>query len=150
MSSHVEIFRPLRSPGNLALTAMYEILDAIAHEEPPYEKVRLSVGFDQIRLPAGWRLTAPVDIEAQDNRFRAESVVHVAASMARGIFPRFEGTLSISPLGDGESDLWLRGNYTVPGGAAGNAIDATVLRGAAARSLRDFITWLAARIEERR
>jgi len=149
VSSHVESFRPLKAPGQAAVDAMYAILDAISHGDPPYQGVALSIGLEHVRLPAGWRVSVPVSVETKENRFRGESAVQIVAATAPGLFPRFEGTLSISPLGDNGSELWLRGDYTVPGGTAGSVVDATALRGAAAGSLRDFATWLAERIDER-
>ncbi|MGC8484859.1 MAG: hypothetical protein ACP5O6_04405, partial [Candidatus Baltobacteraceae bacterium] len=44
------------------------------------------------------------------------------------------------------SELWLQGEYHAPFGALGERFDATVLHGAAERSLRDLLERIATRL----
>ena len=51
--------------------------------------------------------------------------------------------MTVSALGDAASELWLQGEYEVPLGGIGAAIDATLMNGAAKRSLTAFLEVLS-------
>ncbi|HTA38601.1 MAG TPA: hypothetical protein VK760_05975, partial [Candidatus Acidoferrales bacterium] len=72
----------------------------------------------------------------------------IAASDGAKFFPTFEGTLAVSPVGTSACELWLQGRYDVPFGALGAAIDATVFKGTAKRSLTNLVELLAKTVVE--
>jgi len=149
MSARIEISRPMRVPGPLALGAMLEILRSLSRHEVPYEREALSLGFEQIRLPAAGEIAVPVSIDAQAQPQRYECELTIAATATAALFPTFSGSLSVSPMRDSGSELWLQGSYAVPLGIVGEFVDATFLRGAADASLDRFVAWLAAEIAAR-
>lgn len=149
MSTRIEISRPMRVPGPLALGAMLEILRSLSRHEAPYECEALSLGFDRIGLPAAGEIAVPVSIDTQAQPQRYECELTIAAAATTTLFPRFNGSLSVSPMRDSGSELWLQGSYTVPLGILGEFVDATFLRGAADATLERFVAWLAAEIVAR-
>ena len=72
----------------------------------------------------------------------------IAATDGAELFPTFDGTISVSPVGTAACELWLQGRYDVPLGAIGAAIDATLFKGAAKRSLNSQLEFLAKTIGE--
>lgn len=57
------------------------------------------------------------------------------AQPGRHAFPAFEGRLGLEPLGDGAAKLTILGSYSPPASVVGAAVDATLLRGVAQRTL---------------
>ena len=141
MSTRVELTRPLAAPGPVALEAMLAILDAAAKGAPPYEDAAASLGLESLAIP--------VKIGAEPQTQRYECEITIVAATTSGFFPRFDGSVSISPMRDEGSELWLMGSYTVPLGPVGEIVDATLLHGVATASLERFITWLAEQIAAR-
>lgn len=138
MSTTVELSRPLDLPGPAALAAMLRILDAVATHASPYEHTTFSLGLDTVSIP--------VRIESIDQTQRYECEIAIAAASGANAFPRFKGTMSISPQRDQGSELWLQGSYTAPFGTAGEVVDETLLRGVATSALDAFVAWMASEI----
>jgi hypothetical protein len=149
MSARTELFRVIPVPGPLALEAMLAILSGLSHHEAPYGEAALSVRFDQIHLPAIGDVAVPIAVASQAQPQRYECELTITATAAAGLFPRFVGSFSISPMRDSGSELWLQGTYTPPLGVVGEFVDATFLRGAADASLQRLVTWLAEEIVAR-
>jgi len=143
VSARIELSRPMAVPGPLALESMLAILHALSLHEAPYERAALSLGFDRIGVPGAGELSVPVMLatDAQPQRYECE--LTITATATTELFPTFAGSVSVSPMRDSGSELWLQGTYSVPFGAAGQLVDATILRGAADASLQRFVTWLA-------
>lgn len=141
MSTTVELSRPLDVPGPIALGAMLQILQAVATHAPPYERAALSLGLDAVSVP--------IAIESIEQPQRYECEITIAAASGAKAFPRFKGTMSVSPQRDQGSELWLQGSYTAPFGAAGEIVDETLLHGVATTSLDTFVVWMANEITER-
>ena len=139
MSTRVELSRPLAAAGRPALEAMLAIVEAAAAGRPPYEHATVSLGLESLAIPV---TIAP---EPQGQRYECE--ITIVPETASGFFPRFDGSISISPMREEGSELWLMGSYTVPMGAVGEIVDATLLHGVATASLERFVTWLAEEIE---
>ncbi|HEY8320632.1 MAG TPA: hypothetical protein VIG46_02405 [Candidatus Baltobacteraceae bacterium] len=149
MSVRIERSRPMAVPGPLALEAMLAILRALSRHEAPYERAALSLGFDRIGVPGAGELSVPVTLAAEAQPQRYECELAIAATATTKLFPTFAGSISVSPMRDSGSELWLQGAYSVPFGAAGQFVDATFLHHAADASLERFITWLAHEIVTR-
>jgi len=139
VSTRVELSRPLAASGPAALGAMLAILEAAAAGTPPYDDATASLGLESLSVPV---TVAPAP---QEQRYECE--VTIVAATTSGFFPRFDGSVSISPMRDEGSELWLIGSYTVPLGAVGEIVDATLLHGVATASLERFLTWLAEEID---
>jgi hypothetical protein len=120
---------------------MLAILSAVAKGAPPYEGAVASLGLESLAIPVR---IAP---SPQEQRYECE--VTIVAATTSGFFPRFDGSVSISPMRDEGSELWLIGSYTVPLGAVGEIVDATLLHGVATATLERFIAWLAGQIAAR-
>ena len=149
MSVRTELYQAMPVPGPLALEAMLGILRDVADHRAPYERTALSLGFDQIRLPAAGVIAVPVSIDTRTQPQRYECELTISATAGTKMFPKFAGSLSVSPMRDSGSELWLAGTYTVPLGAIGEFVDATFLHGAADASLKRFVVWFAEQIVAR-
>ncbi|MDQ2993173.1 MAG: hypothetical protein M3R30_10205 [Candidatus Eremiobacteraeota bacterium] len=89
MSTTVELSRHLDVPGPIALAAMLQILNAVATHTSPYQHATLSLGLDM--------LAVPVAIESIEQPQRYACEIAIAAASGAKAFPRFNGTMSISP-----------------------------------------------------
>ncbi len=58
-------------------------------------------------------------------------------------FPAFDGTVELEPLADHQAQLILVGRYQVPAGPLGAALDATLLRGVAERTVAQLLDGMA-------
>lgn len=141
--SSLEIYIPLAIPAKSAGEALHRILKGIENADSRYHRLALSLGFRDVRIPLEGTLHVPVRAAINLRPLRWEADLEISASTASGLFPRFHGPLSVTPVGTDRAELWLQGEYVVPLGGLGRAIDATLLRGAAERSLRRFLSWLA-------
>jgi hypothetical protein len=142
MSGRVECMRSLAVPGPLALEAMLDILGSAARHEAPYANVTLSLGLEQIRVSTPGEIAIPISLDADPQPQRYSCDVTIRAMSAAGFFPRFRGSISVSPLRDSGSELWLQGEYAVPLGSLGNVVDETLLNGVARASLDRVLGWL--------
>jgi hypothetical protein len=64
------------------------------------------------------------------------------------LLPTFEGTLGVSGLGQGASQLWLEGTYRAPLGRPGQLMDQAVFHRLADSSIRGFLLRLARSLQE--
>lgn len=136
---------------DLALTKSFEaaasqiyakaaaVLDAIAKKTPPFEHPCLAVG----------AVSVPISLRADHHPHRLESELTIESAGAPAAFPRFAGVLSVTPLREYGCEIWLQGSYEPPLGSAGEAIDLTILRGAAEKSLATWFASLADAISAR-
>jgi hypothetical protein len=69
------------------------------------------------------------------------------ASGHPSLFPALDADLEVSPLGESQSELSLRGRYEPPGGAPGRVADRLVLHRLADATVRAFLSRLALRLE---
>ncbi len=147
--STVEIYVPMRVPAARAHEVMAEILRRLSEGEEPYERTALSLGLRDLRLPLEGEISVPVKADVEVRPLRWEADLTLAAKSGSALFPRFRGTLAVTPDGSSASGLWLQGAYDVPLGWFGRAVDMTLLRGVAESSLKRFAEWLARTIVDR-
>jgi len=139
--STIEIFVPIDIVATVARDAMLELMPKIEKGAHPYEGLYLSVAI----LDAN--ISVPIHAQVESRPFRWECGLDLTASNKAGIFPKFHGSISITPSTNSTCELWLQGAYDPPMGAAGAVLDATVLHGTALQSLQTFLEWLAKEIQ---
>jgi hypothetical protein len=149
MSQKIELHTSLDLPATLARTELFRVMNAIHDHEPPYQDAALHVGLHDLRLPVPGDVGVPIETEVRGLPFQYECTLKIAASGAGAeFFPKFSGNINVSALGSGACELWLQGEYDVPLGGVGAAIDATLFAGAAKRSLTAFLDYLAQTLTE--
>jgi hypothetical protein len=116
--------------------AVVSILDAMSAKSPPYEHLSLKVG----------AAVMPISIRTRHNQRRYESELTIEANAAAGAFPRFNGTMTVTPVREYGCELWLQGNYEAPFGSAGDVVDQTIMRDAARNSLQRWFNQITAAI----
>ena len=145
MSTPIEVSERLTISGPQAIAALLGITSDLAAQRPPYGTAELSIG----SFPAAGAIAVPIVVTVLPKPDRYECKVVIEAKTAPHLFPRFIGTLSISPLRATGSEVWLQGSYDVPLGGLGAIADATLLHGVAHASLERFVAWMAAEIRAR-
>lgn len=142
----IEMFVPLKLPPVAAREGTMHVMRAIGAHEPPYENLSLSLRLRDLAMPGEGELHVPVQAHVVSRPQEWECRVTISAAQDQRFFPTFEGVLTVTPDGRSECELWLQGHYEPPMGALGRGINVTLLRGAAKRSLRTFLEWLAAEV----
>jgi len=146
----IEISHDLELPLNDVHRAAIEIAKAAENRTPPYDAVTLAVNLRNLRTPLEGEIRIPVEIQLEPPaKMSGDFHVEIRASSNEALFPRFEGTLSLTPEGEAGTRLWLRGEYVPPMGFLGSAVDATALHGVGERSLTNFLDWIASDISTR-
>ncbi len=141
--SKIEMYVPMSLPAAVVRDAMLEVMPLIAQGTPPYDTVSLSVALRDIKIGLPGTMNVPIRARAETRPIRWECALEISAARDETFFPRFRGTLTVTPSTNTTSELWLQGGYEAPMGKTGAALDATILRGAAERSLKTFLEWLA-------
>ena len=137
-------------PPNDVLRAATQITKAVESRKPPYDAVTLAVNLRNLRAPLEGEIRIPVCIQfEQPSKRGSDFNVTIGAASNEAVFPRFDGTFSVTPEGEADTRLWLRGEYVPPLGFFGTALDATALNGVAERSLTNFLDWIADDIKRR-
>ncbi|SRR5579875_284832 len=103
------------------------------------ERLRSKVG------PSGWPAVLSKTVEIRSTRLRRHGDCVLlsfcwVASGGASLFPALEGDLEVAPLGEGQTQLVLRGRYEPPGGALGRGLDRLVLHRLAESTIRAFLT----------
>lgn len=142
VSAPVEIHAALNVPPVAARDALMRVMQAVATQSPPYDHLALSLGLRDLHVPIEASLTVPVHATVDLAPLRWECRLDIAALRSQKLFPRFHGTISVTPNGQQACELWLQGSYDPPLGALGAAIDATIFHGAAKDSLSELLAWL--------
>ncbi len=81
------------------------------------------------------------------SRHRLSLPVTWRATGAESLFPRLDGQLEMSPLGEDSSRLRLLASYRPPMGAIGAVVDRVMLAGLARATVADWVDRVAATIE---
>ncbi|MGB6985973.1 MAG: hypothetical protein WBD74_08400 [Candidatus Aquilonibacter sp.] len=97
----------------------------------------LDVSLRELHTPSAGSVEIPVAIGVQDHAAKLQYTLDLRAT-SKGLFPTFEGMLSLNPLGK-SCELWLQGIYQPPFGIIGTLLDQTLLRGVAKRSLQRML-----------
>jgi hypothetical protein len=104
--------------------------------------LKLSVDMSDLQLPLEGEILVrvrPQFVQADDRTFKAE----ISASVRKGLYPKFVGTLRLRPAQGKKSVLLLEGNVEIPLGLLGRSVNATLFSGAASKSLQRFLDVLA-------
>lgn len=139
----IEMHVALAFPPVSVRDAAMHVMRAVGAHEAPYRDLTLSI---ELSALGGGHVSVPIDAHIVNRPDRWECGIHIAAAQRKNAFPTFDGTLSVTPDGGKEAELWLQGSYVAPGGALGKGLDATLLHGLAERSLREFLSWLAGEV----
>ena len=140
----VEIYERLDLPPVTVRDAVMRLMRSIGEHEDPYRDLTLAI---EVNAPGGPELRVPIEATVVNRPGRWECGLHIEAAKSGILFPKFDGTLSVTPDGGTESELWLQGSYEPPGGMLGKGVDATLLRGSAENSLREFLHWLSGEVK---
>jgi hypothetical protein len=143
MDHQIERRASLDVPAVLARKELARVMRAIEAHEHPYADLALHVGLHDFHLPIPGEISIPVETEIHEGPVQYSCTIKLAASGATKLFPKFSGTLDVSGLGDGASELRVRGEYKVPFGGLGAAVDSTILNGSAQRALDGLLKLIA-------
>ncbi len=140
----VELYVRLDLPPVTVRDAVMHVMRAIGERDEPYRDITLAIGLSG---PGNAQVRVPIDTTVSNRPGRWETGIHLEAKQHERLFPTFDGTLSVTPDGGNESELWLQGSYEPPGGLLGKGLDATVFHGVAENSLKEFLSWLAGEVK---
>ncbi len=140
----VEIYERLDLPPMTVRDAVMRVMRAIGEHNARYRELTLSV---ELNGPGHAQLRVPIEATVVNRPGRWECGLHIEAEKSEFAFPTFDGTLSVTPDGGSESELWLQGSYEPPGGMIGKGLDATLMHGSAEKSLKEFLHWLAGEVK---
>ncbi len=149
MKAHsIEMYVPVRLAPEVARDAVIRVLRDIGAGAEAYNELSLGVNLRGLGMPSHADVRVPVDARVEPRPARWECGLELRAKTEDRFFPTFRGTAIVSAgTTPGETELWLQGGYVPPMGMVGAGLDATVLRGAAERSLRTFLEWLGKEIK---
>jgi hypothetical protein len=148
VSQQIELHAPLDVPAGLAREELAHIMQAMHERKPPYEDAALHVGLRDLRLPVSGQVGVSITTDMVERPLQYTCTLKIAASDGAELFPTFDGTIAVSPVGTSACELWMQGRYDVPFGALGAAIDATLFKGTAKRSLSSLLEFLAKSVSE--
>jgi hypothetical protein len=138
------IERPCAELVELLETSAVTLLrGAMGDAEPDLDRLRAKVA------PEHWPalLAKTVDIQLGPVRRHGDITLLAFSWRATGtatLFPVLDADLEVSPLGEGRSEIALRGRYEPPGGLVGRSIDQLLLHRVADATIRAFLTCLSA------
>lgn len=147
MSHRIELYKSLSAPGNLAYAALRSMLDLGKNSADSAIAHAAALGIQGFHILGDPILQVPIALDAQLVPIRWEANIEIAAQRHPSLYPRFSGTLSITPNGIDHSELWLIGDYEAPLGVVGDIVDRTLFRDVAEGSLSDFVGRLSTQIE---
>ena len=114
-----------------------------ALEDSDLVRVRLGVG-ERIRLSK----EAWVQLGEPEALKRGVLIpIRIQVTGAPMLFPTLEGEIEIAAIGGDLTQLMLRGNYTPPIGAIGDAIDKVLLHRVVESSIKHFVEAMARSLE---
>lgn len=130
-------------PAYYALPAVETVLREFANEPG---RASLALNVRQLHLPFQATIAVAVAAHVAAGEAQNEWRLHIEAVLNPAIYPTFDGVLALLPAAEAGSQLQLDGEYTVPFGRIGRALDDTLLRGAAKKSLERFLREIAYRV----
>jgi len=151
----VDIQRQLSVPETQAREAAAAILSEIAASKDPWTDFALHLDLRDLGLPDVGYVAIPIALSgpraAAAPAFRLD--FSLKAKHGADAFPTLDGTLHVEPAKPSASILRLRGSYELPMRNLGSILDAVLGRGAAQKTLENFVDDLAngivARVERR-
>lgn len=133
----------IRVPAAFALPAVDAALKEISHAAG---SVSLSLNVKEFRLPLKAAVGIPIEAHVRAERSHHEWQIEIRSASKAYMYPAFTGVLSVAQAGTTGCELRLEGEYIVPFGGIGRAIDRVLFRGAARSSLQHFVHDIAARV----
>lgn len=97
-----------------------------------------------LEAPVEMLLAVPVAVSVARDPHENAFALRIVPQTRRHFYPRFRGMVRVMPARANSSVVTLRGTYTVPLGALGQSVDATLLRGTAQASLKRFLASIVA------
>lgn len=141
--AHVKLERFVDLPGELLEEALEAILAEIAKREGPWRDFALYLNLRDVRLPDIGYIAIPVRVVCQPEVVEASAQrqlrLHIEATRESQAFPVFSGVCAASAIGPSRANVWLDGDYDVPLGILGAAINASLVAGAAKKTLENFL-----------
>ncbi len=118
---------------------------SLGEAEADLDRQRVKVG------PENWPVLLAKTVEVTFGPVRSHSDVTLLAftwqaTGSGSLFPALDADLELSPLGEGRTELTVRGRYQPPGGVIGRRIDELLLHRLADATVRAFLSSLAARL----
>jgi hypothetical protein len=138
----IELYVDLPVNAKLARVSFAQVVRDLNKMGGSPDQGALAVYLRDLHVAVRGEIRVPVEMEFSERPSRFQSAISIRALSNSAFFPRFEGTLSLSPSGT-TSELWLQGSYQPPLGVLGALLDRTVLRNAARRSLDAFLQRIA-------
>ena len=139
---YVHLNRPFRTvePRLLELSNGLVGLAAAAYREGEEIRARLKIGGGDRRI--GKTVTLH---PGEPSRGPVETSIPIIweATGTPGLFPRMEGELVVADLGEGLTQVALRGSYEPPLGVVGRALDRTLFHRVAEASVKQFLDRIA-------
>lgn len=139
----IELYEPIAIAPIAANESLMRVMHALGTATSSPHRLTLAVQLADLHVRVGGEVSMPTALHVVDRPSRFEFGLSIRAASNEGIFPTFDGTLSLSPVGRNAVELWLQGSYAPPFGAIGELLDRTVLRHAAERSLTSFLRRIA-------
>lgn len=135
----IELRLPLALAPMAARESLARVMRVLSNGLHGMDGWSLAVHLRDLHATVAGEVRVPVEIDIDERAARWECGLKIRAIGSEGFFPTFTGTMSVTPVG-AHSEIWLQGTYEPPLGAIGAALDRTVLRHAAQRSLESFLT----------
>ncbi|HEX5275701.1 MAG TPA: hypothetical protein VFW34_10535 [Candidatus Rubrimentiphilum sp.] len=151
----IELERSLGQPAVPAREAGSQILKDIAADAGIWQDFALHLNLGALGLPDVGYVAIPVrlKISGEEAEPRHQITFTIQARQSAEVFPVFQGAIGIDSSGPSSSQVWLAGEYEVPLSGLGAFFDKAVARGAAAKTLENFLSdvveAIAARVEKR-
>lgn len=133
----------IRVPATFALPAVDAALKEISHAAG---SVSLTLNVKDFRLPLEATVGVPIETHVRGERSRHEWQIEIRSASKAYMYPSFTGVMSVVQAGANGCELRLEGEYIVPFGGIGRAIDRVLFRGAARSSLQHFVHDIAASV----
>lgn len=127
---NVQMYVRLPLAASTALRALSTVIAQMRDHAEPYKDLEFAFHL-------------PMNAEIDDRPERWECGFKISTLREERFFPCFDGMLSLTPVGEDQSELWLQGHYTPPGGRVGRLLDDTVLHGIAQKSLGELLDGIA-------
>lgn len=143
---HVSVATALPVPMISGLAALQSLIKGVERQSG---SLSLSIALSDLGAPLGAAISVPVRAHVTAANTPHEWQIAIEAAEHPQFYPRFTGVLTLLPTTAAGCAIQLNGSYTPPFGRTGRAIDMTLLRGAAEKTLRHFVRELGSMVTER-
>jgi hypothetical protein len=140
----VAVHAPLAVPPQSAYAMLARSLSDLAQKRGA---VCLTLRLEDLQLPVSATISVPVAIHTEPSR-ESEFDIAIDGLAQSSLYPRFRGKIGVAGGSGNRAEISMNGSYSVPMGWIGKAVDSTLLQGAAAASLTEFLLRLVSEIEQ--